>query len=328
VLGVETLRPGEEGWLQVELVAPVIAMRGDRYILRRPSPGETLGGGFVVDPHPPRRHKRFSEETIQRLETLAQGSPAGVLMQAMLGLGAASMKEVITRSNLEADKAALAFEELLSTGQIRLLDASQSNTRAQPDSLVASQVYYEQLSGRALEEVKGYHQVYPLRRGMPREELKSRLKVSPRIFNAWITALVSNHKLHEIGPFVSLPSHEIRFTLEQERAVESLLARIATSGYSPPTVKECQAEVGEEVYAALVELGRLVQVSTEVVFSRDLYDDMVHDILALLEKEGTLTAAQARDHFNTSRRYVLALLEHLDATGLTVREGDIRKLRV
>ncbi len=76
LLGVEELAPGEEGWLQLELAEPVVAIRGDRYILRRPSPGETLGGGAVVDPFPKGRHKRFAAETLAALEALAQGTPA------------------------------------------------------------------------------------------------------------------------------------------------------------------------------------------------------------------------------------------------------------
>jgi len=88
LLGSELINPGEEGWLQLELREPVVAMRGDRYILRRPSPGETLGGGAVVDPHPTGRHKRFSQGLTDRLESLARGTPAEVLAQALLSLGA------------------------------------------------------------------------------------------------------------------------------------------------------------------------------------------------------------------------------------------------
>ena len=77
LLGSELLNPGEEGWLQLELEQPLVAVRGDRYILRRPSPGETLGGGMVVDPHPKGRHKRFASEVIARLEALGAGRPGG-----------------------------------------------------------------------------------------------------------------------------------------------------------------------------------------------------------------------------------------------------------
>ncbi|MBE0697429.1 MAG: selenocysteine-specific translation elongation factor, partial [Anaerolineaceae bacterium] len=78
LLGTEELKPGEEGWLQLELREPTLAVRGDRYILRRPSPGETLGGGVVVDPQPKGRYRRFAEGMLERLEALLAGSPADI----------------------------------------------------------------------------------------------------------------------------------------------------------------------------------------------------------------------------------------------------------
>lgn len=331
LLGAEVLLPGEEGWLQLELRQPVVAMRGDRYILRRPSPGETLGGGIVVDPHPKGRHKRFAEGLAPRLEALAKGSPAEVLMQAMLALVAAPLRQVVARSSLEADVSGKALQELLSSGQLLPLEGNVDSlagpAHANQDILVTSKGYWEQLAARLLQEVEKYHRVYPLRRGMPREELKSRLKVLPRLFNAALRKLVNAGRLVEDGPLVFLPGHAIQFTPHQERVVQALLARFAASPFSPPSVKETQAEAGEDIYNALLDLGKLVPVSPEVVFRREDFDWIVAEIRHLLEKQGELTAAQVRDHFNTSRRYVLALLEHLDAVGVTVRQGDVRRLK-
>ena len=327
LLGKDELRPGEEGWLQLELTEAVVAVRGDRYILRRPSPGETLGGGKVVDPHPKGRHRRFSQETLARLEALAQGTPTDILLQSLLAIGAGPLKEVIARSNLNKNQLETALDELRSTGALIILDGVSEGDAIQQESLVTSRVYWEQLAKRANQEIENYHQVNPLRRGMPREELKSRLKISPRLFTALIIRLVVGNQLQETGPLVSISGHQIRFDPEQEKAVQNLMTRFAASGFSPPSVKECQAEVGEGVYTALIDLGVLVQVSSEVVFSQELYDRMVTAILDLFKTHDTLSAAQVRDYFNTSRRYVLALLEHLDTIGLTFREGDVRRHR-
>jgi selenocysteine-specific elongation factor len=160
---------------------------------------------------------------------------------------------------------------------------------------------------------------------MPREELKSRAKVAPRVFNAALRRLVNAGRLAEDGQVVFQPGFAVHFTPQQEKTVRSLLERFAATPYAPPTVKDCQAEVGEEVYGALVELKTLSQISPEVVFRRQDYESMLAELKQLFVAHGTLTAAQVRDHFNTSRRYVLALLEHLDAIGLTVREGDVRR---
>ncbi|HEX3051452.1 MAG TPA: SelB C-terminal domain-containing protein [Aggregatilineaceae bacterium] len=316
----------QSGWLQLELREPTIAVRGDRYILRRPSPGETIGGGVVMDPQPKRRHKRFDETVLSQLEALRQGSPADVLQQAFQMLGAAPIRDAVTRARLPGEQAQAALSELLENGQLVLLETGE--TRPESDLLACGQAYWMAESERARHEVETYHHTYPLRRGMPREALKSRLKVAaPRLFNAMLRRWVADGLLEEGGSLVWRPGHAIRFTPQQQAQIDRLLAKFAQSPYAPPTVKEVQAEVGEDVYLALVDLGQLVAVSPEVAFRKMDYDQMVALVYSHFEKESTLSAAQFRDLLNTSRRYVLAFLEHLDATGVTLREGDVRRLR-
>jgi selenocysteine-specific elongation factor len=157
--------------------------------------------------------------------------------------------------------------------------------------------------------------------------LKSRLKLTSRLFNVVLRRLVKIGALVEAGPLIYEPQHQIRFTSSQEKAIQVLLARFATAPNSPPSIKEVQGEVGEEIYDALVDLGELVPVSSEVVFRKQDYKRMLAELRKLFERQDTLTAAQVRDNFNTSRKYVLALLEYLDQQGVTIREGDVRRLR-
>ena len=332
LLGSEMLNPGDEGWLQLELQQPLIAVRGDRYILRRPSPGETLGGGSVIDPHPKGRHKRFASEVLERLGALAQGDPADVLLQALLALGAAPLHDVIAHSHLDEKVAAQAIQSLLTTGQLVSLESMSNTDFVSPNSLVISLGAWKSMASRVVQELANYHHQYPLRRGLPREELKSRLKLAPgalgtRLFNAALRKLAAEKLLEETGPLVRQPDHAIQFTPQQQRQVDSLLSHFAAAPYTPPTVKDCQSEVGEDVFTALLDLDKLVSLSPEVVFRRQDYEKMVSEVRQLLQCRGTLTAAEARDHFNTSRRYILALLEHLDAIGVTQRDGDLRRLK-
>lgn len=326
LLGTDELAPGQEGWLQLELQDPVVALRGDRYILRRPSPGETLGGGLVVDDHPERRHKRFSGEVIQRLESLLHGSPAEILFQASLLSGAASARELFRRARLEPETAQAALEELLAQGQLIAVEAA-GEINAHSEALLLALPQWLANTQQALKEVDQYHQAYPLRRGIPREELKSRLKMAPRLFNEAVRKWVADNVLVEHKNLIARPEHVIGFTASQQAAVEQLLAQFAAAPYGPPSIKECQVAVGEEVYNALVELGHLVPVSNEVVFRKQDYDALVRAVRQRLLAEKTLTVVAFRDQFNTSRRYALAFLEHLDAIGITVREGDDRRLR-
>jgi selenocysteine-specific elongation factor len=248
-------------------------------------------------------------------------------MHALLSLGAAPVRQVVDRSSLEDDAANAALAELVQSDQIVILEDTDSDLSATSKVLVTSQGYWGQLAASITSEVGSYHKHHPLRLGMPREELKSRLDLNSRLFTVSINKLASEGGLAESGPMVLLPGHVIRFTPQQEKLTQQLLASFAADPYSPPTVKEAQAEVGEQVYYAMCDLGWLVQVSPEVAFRREDYEQMVAEITKLLETQGPLSAAQVRDHFNTSRRYVLALLEYLDSIGVTVREGDVRKLK-
>jgi selenocysteine-specific elongation factor len=327
LIGTDKLRPGENGWLQLEMRQPVVSVRGDRYILRRPSPGETLGGGSVLDPHPKGRHKRFSDSVLERFKSLASGSPADILRQTLSAGGPASLREVIVRSSLEKEPAQAALEELLSTGEMIILDIKRENLLITDEVLVVGRSAWEKQVALALKEVNGYHKSFPLRRGMPKEELKSRLKASSRFFNSFLQKVIADGYLAETGTVVLLPGHQIQFTGQQEQSILALLNRFSASPNAPPSIKECQAEVGVDVYEAMVEQGILRPVSSEVVFRREDYERILQDLRKEFDKRGTLTAAQVRDHFNTSRRYVLALLEHLDETGVTIREGDTRRLK-
>lgn len=330
LLGTDTLQPGEEAWIQLELRDPLVTTRGDRYILRRPSPSETLGGGQVVDPHPSKRHKRFDAGVLSGLESLSKGTPAEVLLLAAMSLGAATARETVTKARLESESAASALRECIESGMLIPLEAGEVSPSS--DILLIPQALWLSLKDSALAALANYHKTFPLRRGMPREELKSRLKLTPRLFNAALKRL----ELAEGGTkspqrsgagWLALPGHEIRFSAEQQAKVNALLKKFDANPSTPPSVKECQAEVGAEVYAALVELGQLTQVSPEVVFRQADYEQMVAAVRDLLAQKGQITAAEARDLFNTSRKYALGLLEHLDAIGVTRRDGDFRRLK-
>jgi selenocysteine-specific elongation factor len=325
LLGIETLNPGEEGWIQLELRDPVVAVRGDRYILRRPSPGETLGGGVIVDHQPKGRHKRFDDKVLKSLASLAAGSPSDILMEAALALNAAPVKEVVSRSRLEAEPAAQALQENLENGQ--LLQLEDGNLTITSDLLVIAAPHWIGLKDKAIQMVQAHHKNFPLRRGIPREELKSRLKLQPRVFNALVRKLVAESKVVETGSTLATPGFEIRFDSGQQAKVQELMRRFASSPYSPPSVKESQTEVGEEVVSALVELGQLKQLSSDVILRTSDYEEMVAKVRAFIAEKGQITVADARDLFDSSRKYMLALMEHLDATGVTVRDGDFRRLR-
>lgn len=315
ILGAQQINPGEEGWLQLALSQPIAAMRGDRFILRRPSPGATLGGGRVLDPHPGRRHRRFRRELLQHLRTLTQGTSAELLLQALGRLEPVARPALLAQCGLEAAEATAAYAELQADGWLVELD-EQVVTRARRQSW----------AGAAEALIRDYHRQYPLRPGLPREELRSRLKLKPNVFNPLARQLAEQGVWVENGPVLHLAGHAIRFSAEQQAAVDQLLAVFRRAGINSPSVKEAQAMVGEAVYEALLALGQLKQISAEVVWEANDYAKFTQAVYTYLQQQTTITAAQVRDLFQTSRKYAIALLEHLDDQKITRRNGDMREL--
>ncbi len=325
LLGAETLNPGDFGWIQLELREPIVVVRGDRYILRRPSPSETIGGGIVLDPHPKSRHKRFDDGILKRFESMLTGSPADVLLQASLALGPSSVKDIVARSRLDAEAASQALSELVNEG--RLVPLENGDFSPTSDGWVLEASAWQSQVTKIEELLRTFHKQFPLRRGMPREELKSKLQTPTRLFNLFIKKMVSANKLVEGGTWISLPGHEIKFDARQQASVKKIMDQCAANPFSPPTIKEMQAEAGEEVVTALIDMGDLVQVSPEVAFRKSDYELLVRKISHHIEQHGKISVAEARDLFNTSRKFILPLMEHLDSSGMTMRDGDFRRLK-
>jgi selenocysteine-specific elongation factor len=167
-----------------------------------------------------------------------------------------------------------------------------------------------------------YHRQFPLRRGMPREELRSRLRLDSRAFDQ-ATALWSRRgDTREAAGTVSLPEHEPRPEPEQEKRAQELLAALRAQPFSPPT-----SDGEDDLLAYLEDRGDIVRVDERVVFAVEAYREMVERVVAHLKEQETVTLAQVRDLLGTSRRYAQALLEHMDQQRITRRVGDQRVLR-
>ena len=315
ILGERHIMPGEDGWLQLILTEPAAVTRGDRFILRRPSPGATLGGGRVLDPHPGRRHRRFQPEVIDRLQTLAQGTPAELLYQTLARLEPTAQKNLIKQSGLDKETAETALNELEAEELLK-----------QFGQQLLTHSGWQDLQEKTIVTLNAYHAENPLRLGMPREELRSRLRLVPALFNSLLVELIDHGDLVEQGSLVRLPTHEIRFSAMQQTAVDKLRHQFTRTGISSPNVKECKAAVGEDVYFALVDLGELRPLNADVIYAAPEYERFTQQIIAYLKKNGSINAAQTRDLLSTSRKYAIALLEHLDDIKVTRRVGDAREL--
>jgi len=334
LLDAEVIPLGGEGWVQVRLRGPVAVATGDRFILRRPSPSRTLGGGRVVNPHPKRHHRRFRPETIARLETLARGQPEDILLQALQEREPGGARETAAASGL-GGAAISALDKLLSTGQVSFLGGSEEAVPAA--QAVASNRYlvssagWQHLKQRLQSVLVDHHDQHPLRLGMPREELKSRLQPRRawpgRLFNELVGRAVAEGVVVEAEEFIRTADHVVRFSPQQQKQVDALLGRFRAHPYTPPSVAEATASTSPDVLHALIEAKTLTRVNEGVLFLAETYHEMAERIVAHLRSKGSITVAQVRDMFGTSRKYALPLMEHLDERRVTRRVGDKRVLR-
>jgi len=318
VLGMAELAPGRDGFLQLMLEDPIVVRRQDRFIIRRPSPSATIGGGQVVDAHPKSRHKRFNPQRLDELEKLLVGTPEEILAQTAEKLGAASLDQIISSSGLEAEPANSAAESLLSQGQLVALRGKQ---------LVLNTGSVQRIQQNIEEALTAFHKQYPLRPGMPKERLKSQLGLGNEVFDALLRRMAEEKILVETGALVQLNQFEVTFTEEQKSQIKNLLQEFGAQPYSPPSVKKCEDAIGAELLTAMIETGHLVQLGEDVLFTSETYQEMRAAVIAHIETQGSITLAELRDKFNTSRKYAVSVLEHLDQTGVTIRRGDLRELR-
>jgi selenocysteine-specific elongation factor len=330
LLDQEKLQPGQSGWAQLRLAEPVAVAKGDQYIVRIPSPSFTVGGGTVVDPHP-KRHRRFQEQVARTLETLERGTPEEIAMEHMPPATPTDLQTLARLTALPADQLQAAVRNLLAEGSLLLLDGGKGDSSApilNSQSLVISASAWATLSTKILGILDQHHSEYPLRRGMAREEVRSRSGLEARAFSRVESRLLSEGAIRQEGPLMARASHEVRFSESHQRGVQRFLEDLARGGVSPPPVDELLGQTGldSDVLGALIDQGRVVELTPGVVLERGVYSGMVDTIVGMIKDRGPITVASVRDHYNTSRKYALAILEHLDERKVTRRVGDERVL--
>ncbi|MCL5961767.1 MAG: selenocysteine-specific translation elongation factor [Chloroflexi bacterium] len=315
VLGVDVIEPGHDAWVQIRLDQPVAVVKGDFFVIR--TPNATVGGGQIIDPHP-KRHKRFQTGIVENLEILRRGSPEEVVLQAVDGKQPVDLNSVVHVTGLAADRVKDILASLVSSGQALRLNEH-----------YLSQAAWARLSGQALDLLRAYHRQHPLRPGMAREEVKSKLALPTKLFGEVIQRLIQERRIAEQNTTLRLFEHEVRFTPDQELKIKLLNEALGENPYSPPSSSELAQRLGFDanLLAALLEQGMLVKLDDSIILLPAAYREMVDRIVAHLQAKGSVTVAEVRDMFGSSRKYVLALLEHLDDQKVTRRVGDERVLR-
>ncbi len=311
LLNDDQLASGEEGWIQLELKTPIAVAQHDRFILRYPSPAQTIGGGMIVNPHPTRRWKRFQPHLIEQLEAQLHGTPQERLAQLTEKPDPIKKSALHHASGLNpAD-----FEKVLQMALDEHLIVQISH-----DQFLAMKTV-NTLTNKMLTIITDFQNANPLKAGILREELRSRLGLKQPLF-LYILAQAPNVVVTDT--LIHTDNHTITFTDAQEKLIQKLLSMMDENPFTPPTISEASEMIGAPLVQALVDLGEIVPVSKDIIFTQQAFVALLDGVFEIIEKNGQVDVAMLREKFNTTRKYIIPFLEYTDTLGYTKRIGDVR----
>jgi len=349
LLDREVLAPGESGLAQIALDEPVVALPGDRFVLRGfawlPGIGQTIGGGRVLDAHPP-RHRSFAPSprvrarlgpVVEDLRAFAAGDPREAIGRRVARAGAEGLTRTRLLSRVALDMGAVdeALAALLRSGDIV---AGEEGGGA--EAIYVSRSAIEGLAARAVALVEAYHVAHPLEPGAPREALRSMLardagvpELDARVLRLAIEEAARQGRLVPDRERVRAASHHLRLD-DAERALrDSIEARLSAAGLEPPVLKDLVEAVHKpaaavrNVLGLLSREGRVVRVKEDLYFHRAALEDLAGRLTAFLRERGRITPAEYKALTGASRKYTVPLMEHFDEHKLTIRVGEERRLR-
>ncbi len=323
LLDREQLNPGEEALVQLVMEKPVVAYKGDRFVIRYYSPVTTIGGGVVIDPQAPKQ-KRFNEEVLEKLSMKEEGSLYERVLLEMENKSEEimSLTDLVRYTGSSIPAVTAELEQLIQDGQVEDLKNGD----------YISHKGLNRIRERIQAWLKEYHHQYPLRSGYSREDLRSRFfsKINARRFNLIVKYLEEQGGLISVHNNLALPGHCPQPGPREEALIDGITGAMEKDLFSPPSLGDIKTLLAadenafNEVVSYLVDNGRLVKINQDMVFSAQAVEVGKELLQGYFTENKELTLAAARDLFNTSRKYALPLIEYYDRVRFTKRMGDIR----
>ncbi len=314
--------PGNEATAQIHLDGPVVTASGDLFVIRQYSPMTTIGGGEVIDAHPPtRRRGAASVVAIQQI------SAAGIPQRLESAVQAAGRRGA-TVEDLAKD---------LSVGRTQVDAAFQDLVRNRRLLVERGRLYHrnvaDEISAAILREVDAYHEVTPWRVGIPREELKAKAfgTGDDRFYAQLLSELITSGKVEEVRDFVRRPGFSPPKDAKAPEMRAQIVRILQEGRFSPPGAGEIAQKVGnsgafDRVFRALQDEGEVIEVGSGIFFHSEALEEIKQTVVDEIKKRGNISVATLRDSLGTSRKYALTVLEYFDSVKLTRRIGDARVL--
>lgn len=329
LLDREELKPGECAFVQLRLEEETACIKGDRFVIRTYSPMLTIGGGTVLEPNPPKR-KRFKEDVIEELKIKEQGNPTEVIERYLIqNSGKYPERKAIIKAagNMAAelyDKIAAELLEKKLICEFKLGD----------ETYVLHIRYLKDVETKLIELLETYHKRNPLKSGISKEELRTRVfeGIKPRLADLIFGYFEAYGIIRLENQFIAHSGFKVQFNKMQEQIKNIIKKSYDENRFNPPKLAEL-AEANrldrnqcQEVYNALIDMGELVKLNEDIAFSKEAYKEAVELLRKHIKENGSIQLGQFRDVLGTSRKYAMELLDHFDQNRITKRIGDNRVL--
>jgi len=313
----DKLEPGRSAFVQVKTEEPLVVGRGDHCIFRSYSPVHTMGGGTVVEPHA--NYKRAqARQAVSELKVKESGGLGGVIAQTLenVGIGTLSVQELAKRISIPPESISAELEHL--QADVRVLDGG----------LLVHRRGLHRFVRAVQDQLDSYFRLYPLRVGLPKEEVRRKLAIGGREFTAMLVAAELAHELMVTRERVGLPDRAVTLNSGQQKIADSLRKEIAGAGFNPLSAPELRERVTgrdtDEIILFLIEQGEAVRVGDDMIVGATVIEEAARRTREHLRSQGKITVAEFRDMLGTSRKYALPFLEWMDEQKITHRSGDER----
>jgi selenocysteine-specific elongation factor len=327
LLDRDELAPGETGFVQLRLERPVVALPQDRFVIRGSSAIQTIGGGVILDGHPD-KHKRFSSSVVADLSLLKDGTREQALRQHIdhSGVGGITLEELLNRVEMPSSDVQSIIRQMAGRGDLVVIDSEKLKVIANGS--------YQMLRGRALAQLGEFHQRFPMKSGLSKEELRTKLppEIDVKLFQILINELIQSKEVVLEKDKLRLSGHHIS-SVDAKGLAKRVEAAVLKGGLQPPSPKELSEEWSETegevraIFEHLVHEGVLVRIKNEIYFHRIPFENLREKLVAYLKKNREITTPQFKEMTQASRKYVIPLIEYFDQTKLTLRLGEKRVLR-
>ena len=327
LLDREELAPGEAGFAQLRLEQSVVSFPQDRFVIRGSGAIQTLGGGVVLDTHPI-KHRRYSPPVINDLILLKDGSSEQAINQYILrsGIAGISFGDLLNRVAMPPNEIQTILRKMIERGDILLVD---------PEKLkVIENSQYQRLKEMTLIQLREFHQRFPMRIGLAKEEVRTKLPVEldMKLFQILINGLIQSKEVVLERDKLKLHGHQIS-SADEKGLVKRVEEAILRGKLQPPSPKELSEEWSEEgervlaVFEYLAHEGMLVKIKSGMYFHRIHFENLKGELINFLKSHKEITTSQFKELTGASRKYVIPLIEYFDQMKLTLRLGEKRILR-